>query len=64
MDRSKWEYKKLSDVSEIIMGQSPSSDSYNEEGNGLPASRPLRLSSPPSSRSLSRNTCNGYGTKE
>lgn len=36
MDRSKWEYKKLSDVSDIIMGQSPSSDSYNEDGNGLP----------------------------
>ncbi len=36
MDRSKWEYKKLSEVSDIIMGQSPSSDSYNEDGNGLP----------------------------
>ena len=36
MDRSKWEYKKLSDVSDIIMGQSPSSDSYNEDGKGLP----------------------------
>ena len=36
MDRSKWEYKKLSDVSNIIMGQSPSSNSYNEEGDGLP----------------------------
>ena len=36
MNRSKWEYKKLSDVSDITMGQSPSSDSYNEDGNGLP----------------------------
>ena len=36
MDRSKWEYKKLCDVALIIMGQSPSSDSYNEEGKGLP----------------------------
>ena len=36
MDRSKWEYKKLSMVSMIRMGQSPSSDSYNEEGKGLP----------------------------
>ena len=36
MDRSKWEYKKLSEVSMITMGQSPSSDSYNEEGIGLP----------------------------
>ena len=36
MDRSKWEYKKLSDVSDITMGQSPSSDSYNEDGKGLP----------------------------
>jgi type I restriction enzyme S subunit len=36
MDRSKWEYKKLNEVSMITMGQSPSSDSYNEEGIGLP----------------------------
>ena len=36
MDKSKWEYKKLCDVALIIMGQSPSSDSYNEEGKGLP----------------------------
>ena len=36
MDRSKWEYKKLCDVALITMGQSPSSDSYNEEGKGLP----------------------------
>lgn len=28
--------KKLSDVATIIMGQSPSSDSYNELGDGLP----------------------------
>lgn len=26
----------LSDVSDLIMGQSPSSDTYNEEGDGLP----------------------------
>ncbi len=36
MDKSKWEYKKLCDVALITMGQSPSSDSYNEEGKGLP----------------------------
>lgn len=27
---------KLSDVSEIVMGQSPDSKSYNEESNGIP----------------------------
>ena len=31
-----WESKKLSEVSRIIMGQSPDSLSYNEEGIGYP----------------------------
>ncbi|BDQ02087.1 MAG: hypothetical protein KatS3mg036_1054 [Ignavibacterium sp.] len=31
-----WELKKLSEASEIIMGQSPPSSTYNSEGNGLP----------------------------
>jgi type I restriction enzyme S subunit len=36
MDKSKWEYKKLGEVADITMGQSPSSESYNADGNGLP----------------------------
>jgi type I restriction enzyme S subunit len=32
----KWEKKKLGEVGEIIMGQSPSSDSYNSDENGIP----------------------------
>lgn len=31
-----WEVKKLSELSEIIMGQSPSGDTYNENGHGEP----------------------------
>ncbi|CEN81215.1 restriction endonuclease subunit S [Paraclostridium sordellii] len=31
-----WEVKKLEDVSYITMGQSPSSDSYNDKGIGVP----------------------------
>ena len=31
-----WEYKQLGDVCNILMGQSPSSDSYNDESKGLP----------------------------
>ena len=31
-----WKIKNLEDVAEIIMGQSPPSDTYNTEGNGLP----------------------------
>lgn len=31
-----WEVKKLDEVCEIIMGQSPDSNSYNEQGKGLP----------------------------
>ncbi len=31
-----WEIKRLSDVANIIMGQSPSSDNYNLEKQGLP----------------------------
>ncbi|MES2027047.1 MAG: restriction endonuclease subunit S [Pseudomonadota bacterium] len=31
-----WEVKRLGDVAEIIMGQSPSSSNYNEKGLGLP----------------------------
>ena len=30
-----WELGTLSDLAEIVMGQSPSGDSYNEEGNGM-----------------------------
>jgi type I restriction enzyme S subunit len=31
-----WELKKLGDVSDIVMGQSPRSEFYNETGEGLP----------------------------
>lgn len=31
-----WEYKRLGEVCSIMMGQSPSSVSYNNESNGLP----------------------------
>ena len=31
-----WEVKKLGDIAEIIMGQSPPSSTYNERGEGLP----------------------------
>ena len=31
-----WEYKKLGEVCEITMGQSPDSKSYNKDGRGLP----------------------------
>jgi type I restriction enzyme S subunit len=31
-----WEKKKLSDIANIVMGQSPKSEFYNLEGNGLP----------------------------
>lgn len=31
-----WEYKRLGDICNILMGQSPASDSYNEEAKGLP----------------------------
>jgi type I restriction enzyme S subunit len=31
-----WEVKRLGDVAEIVMGQSPSSSNYNEKGLGLP----------------------------
>lgn len=31
-----WEVRNLIDVSEIIMGQSPNSDSYNDLSNGIP----------------------------
>lgn len=33
---AEWEVKPLDTVSKIIMGQSPKSESYNEEGSGLP----------------------------
>jgi type I restriction enzyme S subunit len=32
----KWEVRRLGDVAEIVMGQSPSSSSYNSAGDGLP----------------------------
>ncbi|MCC6251792.1 MAG: restriction endonuclease subunit S [Bacteroidia bacterium] len=35
-DFPKWEMKKLGEVCEITMGQSPSSNSYNSIGNGIP----------------------------
>lgn len=31
-----WKYQKLGDVISITMGQSPSSNTYNEDGDGLP----------------------------
>lgn len=31
-----WEVRELESISEIIMGQSPKSSSYNDEGEGLP----------------------------
>jgi type I restriction enzyme S subunit len=31
-----WEVKRLGDVAEIVMGQSPRSSSYNKQGDGLP----------------------------
>ena len=31
-----WTYKKLGEICEVIMGQSPESSSYNKEGEGLP----------------------------
>lgn len=31
-----WEIKKLGEVAEIVMGQSPSSDSYNSDKEGIP----------------------------
>ena len=33
--KQKWEYKKLGDVCDVVMGQSPASDTYNDS-NGLP----------------------------
>jgi type I restriction enzyme S subunit len=35
-EAKKWEKKRLGEVCEIIMGQSPPSDSYNKERSGLP----------------------------
>lgn len=32
----KWENKKLGEVSNVVMGQSPDSSSYNSEENGMP----------------------------
>lgn len=37
------EYVKLSEVCNIIMGQSPESNSYNELGNGLPFFREMQI---------------------
>jgi len=31
-----WEVRRLGDVAEIVMGQSPSSSNYNSKGDGLP----------------------------
>jgi type I restriction enzyme, S subunit len=31
-----WEVKKLGDLADIVMGQSPSSSNYNSKGDGLP----------------------------
>ena len=32
----KWEMKRLGDIADIVMGQSPSSSNYNSRGDGLP----------------------------
>ncbi len=32
----KWDWGKLEDISEIILGQSPPSNTYNDKGSGLP----------------------------
>ena len=34
--RGDWETKRLGDLAEIVMGQSPSSSHYNSKGEGLP----------------------------
>jgi len=34
--RAEWDVKRLGDVAEIVMGQSPSSSNYNTKGLGLP----------------------------
>jgi type I restriction enzyme S subunit len=34
--KGKWEVKRLGDLTEIVMGQSPSSSNYNTTGKGLP----------------------------
>ena len=34
--KTDWPTKKLGDVAEVVMGQSPPSSSYNEKGEGLP----------------------------
>lgn len=34
--RDGWTYKKLGEVCKLTMGQSPESESYNKEGNGMP----------------------------
>lgn len=31
-----WEVKRLGEIAEIVMGQSPSSSNYNVKGDGLP----------------------------
>lgn len=33
---NEWNVKALSDITQIIMGQSPDSSSYNEDGDGIP----------------------------
>ena len=35
-ERSSWPCVRLGEVCEIVMGQSPASESYNESGDGLP----------------------------
>jgi type I restriction enzyme, S subunit len=35
-DFSDWEEKQLGNIAEVIMGQSPDSNSYNEAANGIP----------------------------
>ena len=34
--KGEWEEKELGEVSDIIAGQSPSGESYNESGKGIP----------------------------
>lgn len=46
-----WVWVKLEDVAEVIMGQSPPGDSYNQEGLGVPLiNGPVEFSKSPFSK--------------
>lgn len=48
-----WEDKKLGDVCEVIMGQSPAGDSYNTSGNGIPLiNGPVEFGKEPFSKTI------------